>query len=373
MNYDVAIAGGGIVGAACAYRLAAEGLSVALVEKDFPASGVTSRGMGHIVAMDDSLPQLQLASLSVDLWSRLSTDLPDNCEYENRGTLWIACDDEDLGNAEARRDGYERNGVSSRLLTPDELYSLEPNLRSGLAGALLVPNDSVVYQPAATEWFVKNAKGIAYYNEEITGHENGSLKTSSGMTISCGLIVNALGISAGLLSPNLRFVAKKGHLAVTNRYPGFVSHQLIELGYLKSAHGDSPESIAFNVQPRNTGQIVIGSSRQVGIDDTSIDESLLASMLECAIGYLPGLKDLEILRIWTGTRPSTPDNLPYIGKMSPDDDVIVAAGHEGLGITTATGTAELVADIVLERESRIDRNPFSPARISNSIASKNQV
>ena len=63
------------------------------------------------------------------------------------------------------------------------------------------------------------------------------------------------------LFPSLAVRPRKGHLAITDRYPGFVRHQLVELGYLKSAHGAANESVAFNVQPRATGQVLIGSSR----------------------------------------------------------------------------------------------------------------
>ena len=55
------------------------------------------------------------------------------------------------------------------------------------------------------------------------------------------------------------------------------------------------------------------------------------------------LKRLSTIRVWTGFRPATPDNLPYIGKLPDQENIYIAAGHEGLGITTSLGTAELIA------------------------------
>ncbi len=77
---------------------------------------------------------------------------------------------------------------------------------------------------------------------------------------------------------------------------------------------------------------------------------------------MPTLKTLSTVRVWTGFRPATPDNLPYIGAMPGQADVYVAAGHEGLGITTSLGTGELIADAILGRQSAIPAEPYSPAR-----------
>ena len=72
---------------------------------------------------------------------------------------------------------------------------------------------------------------------------------------------------------------RKGHLLITDRYPGSVHHQLIELGYLKSAH-QSEDSEAFNIQLRQTGQLLIGSSRQFGNEECGIEQNILRQMLD---------------------------------------------------------------------------------------------
>jgi glycine/D-amino acid oxidase-like deaminating enzyme len=161
---------------------------------------------------------------------------------------------------------------------------------------------------------------------------------------------------------DIPIVKRKGHLAITERYPKFISHQIVELGYLKSAHSKDDDSVAFNVQPRLTGQILVGSSRQFGAEDKEIDYQILQKMIKRAIQFMPGLKKTNVVRVWTGFRPATPDNLPLIGQHSVLDNVYLATGHEGLGITTSLGTAEILTDEILGRESKIDRKPYSPAR-----------
>ena len=73
---DVAVIGGGIVGAACAERLSREGLRVAVLESGVIGGGATAAGMGHIVVMDDSEAEFALTRLSRDLWEELAGDLP---------------------------------------------------------------------------------------------------------------------------------------------------------------------------------------------------------------------------------------------------------------------------------------------------------
>jgi glycine/D-amino acid oxidase-like deaminating enzyme len=161
---------------------------------------------------------------------------------------------------------------------------------------------------------------------------------------------------------------RKGHLVITDRYPGFVHHQIVELGYLKSAHGTSNDSVAFNIQPRITGQVLIGSSRQFDADSTAVDQHILDRMLDRAFEYMPRLGKLSSTRVWTGHRAATPDKLPLIGPSQTSDRIWLATGHEGLGITTSLGTGRILADLLLKRPTAIPAAPYSPARFPDSYA-----
>ena len=163
------------------------------------------------------------------------------------------------------------------------------------------------------------------------------------------------------LLPWLPIQKRKGHLLLTDRYPGFLGHQLVELGYLKSAHKLAADSVAFNIQPRRSGQLLIGSSRQYGNEDPAVDETILRAMLERAYSYMPALRQVQTLRTWTGFRAATPDKLPLIGP-TEDASLFLAVGFEGLGITSSLGAARLLADHVLRRPCAIPLEPYLPAR-----------
>ncbi|QQS41313.1 MAG: FAD-binding oxidoreductase [Acidobacteriota bacterium] len=367
MTYDVAIIGAGIVGAACADRLSAEGLSVCILDSRAEHAPATAAGMGHIVVMDDSEAQFALTSYSQQLWNELAVELPPEAEFENCGTLWIASDEEEMEEVDRKFWKYAEIGLASEILDERSLRSAEPNLKKGLSGALRVPGDSVVYQPVATNFLVNRAEAYGasvQRNASVSMVIDGLVETWTGERIEAEHIVVAAGCGSTLLPELARAVRpRKGHLVITERTSTAVNHQLVELGYLKSAHGTDEDSVAFNIQPRKTGQLLIGSSRQYGSNDPSVDFEIVGKMMKRALEYFPSAAGVNATRIWTGFRPATPDGLPYIGKVREYDHVFAATGHEGLGITTSLGTAALIADEILGRVSAIPREPYSPKRI----------
>ena len=366
-SFDAVIVGGGIVGAATAAACTRAGLQVALVERDVIGGGATAAGMGHIVVMDDSEAQFELTRYSQVLWSQLAPGLPDSAEYEKPGTLWLAADDEEMAEAERKQRFYHDRDVPALLLNALELADLEPNIRPGLAGALLVPEDAVIYPPVAAlhlAHVARNSGATSLVGRNVKEMGCGRVLLDDGNQLTAPVLINATGAWAPELVGDVPVKKRKGHLVITDRYPGFVHHQLVELGYLKSAHSVESNSVAFNVQPRRTGQILIGSSRQYGDETSNVNQETLSAMLQRAAAYMPSIGDLNALRVWTGFRAATPDKLPLIGRSPHDETVWLATGHEGLGITTSLATGELLAATLTGHSSAIPLDPYLPSRFA---------
>ncbi|PTL78447.1 FAD-binding oxidoreductase [Vitiosangium sp. GDMCC 1.1324] len=363
--FDCVIVGGGIVGAALADSLSREGMSVALVEACSIGGGTTACGMGHLVAMDDNPAELALTGYSVALWRELAGHLPPEVEYDACGTLWLAADAEELAAVATKAANYRAAGLRAEVLDASALYEAEPALAPGLVGALRVPGDAVLYPPLAARTFALRAQSrgaLLLSGSPVRTLREGSVLLANGDVLASGCIVLAAGVASPSLCPELPISPRKGHLLITRRGAPVVHHQLVELGYLKSAHGTEGASVAFNAQPRTTGQLLLGSSRQPGVASREVEASILERMLQRAELFLPGLKDLQALRIWTGLRPATPDGLPLLGPHPAKPWLWLACGHEGLGITTATGSARLLTDRMLGRASAIPVQPYEPAR-----------
>ena len=370
---DVIVIGAGIVGAACAHELAAQGLNVLVIERAGVGGGVTAAGMGHLVVMDDTPAEFALSAWSLALWHALAPRLDARHAFVRCGTLWVAADEEELALAQTRQQALQRQGVACSMLDARQLREAEPALRKGLVGGMIVDGDAVVYAPAVSAWLLEqpvSGRITCRTQTQVARIDRAGVHLANGEVLGAGAVLVANGLQALDLMPRLPLRAKKGHLLITDRYPGTIRHQILELGYIKSAHNASGTSVAFNVQPRPTGQLLIGSSRQFDGTDPAVEPAILARMLRRAADYLPQLPALNAIRAWTGFRPASSDGMPLIGPAEPfaaDDghrSTWLATGHEGLGVTTALGTAKLIAAQMLGRDADIDATPYLPARFA---------
>jgi D-hydroxyproline dehydrogenase subunit beta len=371
LNFDVIVIGAGIVGAACARECAAAGMHVALIERNAIACGATGAAMGHVVLMDDSPAQFALTQYSQSLWAHLREQLPADVEYQGCGTIWVARDEAELAIARAKQSAYTAHGLAAETLTREALLNLEPALSSELAGGLLVPGDIVVSPPNAARFLVSQAQDSqadVFLGRQAMQAGAGEVTLDGAITLHAPRIVIATGTDAARLLPGLPIRKRKGHLLITHPHPGFIRHQLVEFGYLQSAHGVEQDSVAFNLQPRRNGQLLLGSSRQFDIDNDTVDPAILQRMIDRAMLFVPAIAAKTPARSWTGVRAATPDKLPLIGPVGTDPTVFLATGHEGLGITTSLGTARLLADRFLDRTPAIAPEPYLPVRFQTQTA-----
>lgn len=364
---DVIIIGGGIIGAACADELASQGLHVWVLDCQRPAA--TAAGMGHLVVLDHSPAELALGEYSVRLWRELAPQMPENCAMRNNGTLWLACNDEEMAEAERKHAALSEFGLACELMSGAALAQAEPSLRPGLLGALRVTGDGILYAPNAARWLLqRKPERVHQQHAKVVEVQGNRVRLADGQWLQAGAVVLANGIHARDLCPDLPLQAKKGHLLITDRYPIQITHTLVELGYVTSAHKGNGPSVAFNVQQRPTGQLFIGSSRQFDNEDPAIDAAMLGRMLRRAMDFLPDLGQMNGIRSWTGFRSASPDGQPLIGEHPDQPGLWLAVGHEGLGVTTATGTAKLLAAQLLRTTSPLDLDAFLPQRFIGATA-----
>ncbi|MCA8968954.1 MAG: FAD-binding oxidoreductase [Planctomycetes bacterium] len=376
---DVIVVGAGLVGAACGREFARRGCNVRILDGEPPGNHTTAAGMGHIVVMDDSDAQMRLTLQGRALLHAFVDSVPptvaERIEADPTGTLWIAEDDGGYEAARSKQTYYSDFGVASELLDEDAMREAEPCLARGLAGALRVPDDFVIYAPAVVEAMLDDARahGARVESACVRRIRGRTVELEDGRTLDAAWVIDAAGEAAfDILDAEARAALKhvrlrrrKGQLVITDRYPGFARHQLVELGYLASAHGDDRASVAFNLQPRATGQMLLGSSREFEAADATVDASLLRRMIERATRFVPGIGELAALRAWAGFRVATDDHLPLVGPIDAPHSrgLLLACGHEGLGITTSLSTAKLLVDHVFDcADADFPIDPYLPTR-----------
>src|SRR5699024_5371503 len=118
-----------------------------------------------------------------------------------------------------------------------------------------------------------------------------------------------------------------------------------------AAHG-----VALVLEPTESQNFLIGSSRQFVGYDSSIDINVVHTIARRALRFYPKMDDFKIIRAYTGFRPYTEDHLPIVSEVDEVPGFYIAAGHEGDGISLATGTGKLIEQLITGKEEKV----FSP-------------
>jgi D-hydroxyproline dehydrogenase subunit beta len=375
---DVIVVGGGVVGAACAYFLASSGARVRLYERAFVASGSSGACEGNVLAWDkETERELPLALRSAKLWAELAERLPDDFEYDRKGSVVVAETEQELDDAIQRARLLAPRGVAGVPLDRDALQAEEPYAAPDLPGGVLYPDDAQLEPRLATAALAKaaQARGATLVTgvtvERLTRAADGRVAGvgTAGGHISAGAVVVAAGVwtpalleTAGLTVP---VTPRKGQVVVLERSAVRFRRKLSEAGYAAAVEADDDAlRVAMVVESTASGTALLGSSRQhVGFDRT-VDVAVAGAIAARAARFFPVLRDARALRVYSGLRPLTPDHVPIVGPFAEAPNLCVATGHEGAGIGLAPGTGELVAAWHAGTPSPLPLEWFSPDRFA---------
>src|SRR5689334_15342249 len=375
---DVVVVGGGVVGAACAYALAGAGARVRLCERSYVASGSSGACEGNVLAWDKELErELPLALRSADLWEKHAAELPDDFEYDRKGSVVVAETEAEMVASTERARVLAGLGVVGEVLDADALRREEPHAAHDLPGGVLYPGDAQLEPRLATAALVRaavRAGAELTLDTEITRIVREPSGRAIGVETATGLITaGAVVVAAGVWTPELLATCglsvpvtpRKGQIVVLERSPVVFRRKLSEAGYVAAVEADDAAlQIAMVVESTPSGTALLGSSRQhVGFDRT-VELGVAGAIARRAARFFPILNDARALRVYAGLRPLTPDHVPIIGPFAEAPNVCVATGHEGAGIGLAPATGELVAAWHTGAPSPLPLHWFSPDRFA---------
>lgn len=354
---DVVVIGGGIIGCAATYFLAADGQRVTLLERDEIASGTASASGGWVVVHNRESPDaVALALKSRRLYEQLAADV--GLPLRRTGGMILAASPDELMRLR-RQAGIARiGGATVEVLDGPALRSAEPAVGADLTGGTLCSDEAVTDPPEVCRTLVRAAQArgarvrtrrpvtaILVERGRVTGVRAGSEHIAAAAVVcACGVQSPAVGRLVGLDIP---VVPRRGHIIWLSPQP-LVGRPMLEAGYLDvtGAQGaGDPTGLRFLLQPRPNGGYALGSSREFKGDDRVPDPALIERIRDRAVRYVRGVADAEVERVTVGFRPYTPLGRPIIGQAGPDG-FIVATGHEGEGITLAPVTGQMVADLL---------------------------
>lgn len=376
---DVIVVGAGVVGASCAYFLAASGARVTLLDRSFVASGSSGACEGNVLAWDKELErELPLALRSAELWAELAERLPDDFEYDRKGSVVVAETEQELAASAERAQTLAGLGVKGEVLDAEALRREEPHAAHDLPGGVLYPGDAQLEPRLATAALVKAAvaKGATLTIDRsvdrllrgrdgrVTAIETGAGRIAAGaVVVAGGVWTPSLLETAGLTVP---VTPRKGQIVVLERSPVRFRRKLSEAGYVAAVEAghDAKLQIAMVVESTHSGTALLGSSREHVGFDREVDLSVAGAIARRAARFFPVLHDARALRVYAGLRPLTPDHVPIVGPFAEAPNVCVATGHEGAGIGLAPATGELVAAWHAGEPSPLPIEWFSPDRFA---------
>ena len=381
--YDVIIIGGGIIGSSVAWQLSRRKKRVLVIERKDICSGSAGATDG-VVGYHTKKPglQLDLAVQSIEMFRTLNRDLETNVEYGlEAGGMQPVEDKDQWDMLEAMAAEQRRSGVDISMITAKEACSIEPNLNPDIYGALWSPTGGKVNPLAMTFGFAGAAKrlGAVYLTRtEVTGilTEGGravGVNTSAG-EFRADCIVNAAGAWAGkvaaLAGIDLPVKPRKGQLLITEPIGPFLraTVQCAMYNVIKFR----PETIkdpavlklgsSLSIEQQESGGLIIGGTREFADYEEENTFEAVETMVKRAVRFFPALKDVSIIRCFSGFRPYTPDGLSMMGEVRTLPGFYMAAGHEGDGIALSPITGRLMAELIADGKTSYDITPFSPNR-----------
>ena len=371
---EIAVIGGGIAGASTAWRLAQRGHEVALLERGDVASEASGVNAGSITSLGWShMPDLQsyLTAGSVEIFRHLALDLGHDIAFRVSGSLSAIHTPEQYAWSRDRALRLREQGYAIELVSAREARAIEPHIDPALPGLLLYPVAAQADPLKATRAFAAAAATAGA--QVLVGHEVTALEAgrryrlitpretfeAEAVVLAAGAWCAPLGAMLGVSIP---IVPVRGQMWATAPVPPAVFHKIGSVesafdwardsGYdrltppeLTIKDGKRLTRHLYGRQSRN-GEIVFGGDRQLAGYDKTIDPAGIESNRDHAAGVLPFLRELPVVRTWSGLMPFSLDGRPLIGRLPGHDNAWIVGGLASSGFGRGPMAGQLAAEYI---------------------------
>ncbi|GEO98566.1 glycine oxidase ThiO [Methylobacterium haplocladii] len=349
---DIVVVGGGLIGLSIAWRLAGDGRSVTVLERETVGAGASLAATGMLAPAAEHEPGsdllLPLALDSLCRWPVFRDALQQasgvDIDYREEGTLVLAIGRDEVERLRFRHDLQRRSGVAAEWLAGAEVRAREPLLRPNVTAGIFCPLDAQVDPRLVMLALVRacEAAGVMIVEDlaadDVTyrGGQASGIVTNRG-TLAAETVILATGAwsgEGGLLTDALGLPVRpiKGQslaLKTTTR-TGTLAHMI----WTEQIH----------MAPKGDGSLIVGAT----VEDCGFRDGVTAgglfALLEGARRVLPGVEEMEVEAVWSGFRPTSDDDAPIIDTLP--NGLVVATGHHRNGYLLAPSTADAVVALV---------------------------
>lgn len=415
MQKSITIIGGGIIGLSCAVKLAEAGADVVVIEKNevgygcsygnagwmtpcfampLPMPGMLMKSMKwmlnpsgplyikpvpsvllsqwltrFLLSMTEEKAQTAIEALvklsikSLQDYKQLALEYPE-IDMQQKGLLMVSATKDGVKAATQEMELVAKHGIPGSFLTGEQIKEFEPALRGNLLGGVYFSQEAHAEPLKVVQALAKKAQKLGvrilehteFLKANITTDGKTkkikSIQTSNGEMISDSFVLAAGSWSQALadeLSLNVPILGGKGYALIVDQL---------------EAQPKVPIMIVdrkIAITPRSNSLRIAGTLELVN-QDFSITERRVKAIFDGAKEFLQIPNDIKVYETWRGLRPCTPDGVPLIGWAKDYSNLMMACGHQMLGLQAGLGTGQLVSDLVTKGTSDLQRSVYDPAR-----------
>jgi len=346
-EYDVAVVGGGLVGAATSWGLAREGLRVALLDEgdrdvrasrgNFALVWVQSKGLGLAAYAGWTIR-------SSNAWGGFSDLLKQetglDVSFQRPGGFHLALSEKELeARANILKRLHNQPGIvdyKTEILDHSQVAKMLPDIGPEVVGASYCPLDGHVnsLRLFRTLHTAINARGVTYlpsHRVENITKDSGEfrLHTEKG-EIRAGKVALAAGNANMRLAPMVGLEApmrpERGQIVVTERLRPFLNYPVVTL------------------RQTDEGTVMIGDSKEESTDPRGLTIGVSSTEAERAVRQFPLLANVNVVRTWSAIRVMTLDGFPIYDESETHPGAFVLCCHSG--VTLCANHALSVAPMI---------------------------
>ena len=364
---EVIVIGGGIAGCSTALHLALRGTSVTLLEKNVAGAQASGVNAGGVRRLWRHVAEIPLSMAAHDIWHRIESVVDNDCGFVPCGQLSVAENHDEMALFVNRVEELKNLGYDhEKLLDRKQLRQIAPAVAPHCVGGLFCQTDGAAEPYKTTKAFFEKAKRLgvqAHEGHRVVGIERvqGLWKVRAGdRTFEAPVLVNCAGAWGGgiadLLGDRVPLSPEAAVLTVTARVPRFLTPVLLTEG----------RRLSFKQMPN--GSVVVGGGYWAKLDfkteKARVDYEEMKIMAQTVTDLFPLMKQVPIVRFWTGIKAIMKDKIPVIGPSRHSPDAYHAFGFSAHGFQLGPITGRVMSELVLDGGSKLPIEPFSIERFT---------
>jgi len=365
-NSDVVVIGGGLHGCSTALHLALRGVSVTLLEKDYPGRHASGVNAGGVRRLGRHLAEIPLSIASAGIWHNIVDLVEDDCGFTPSAQISVAENEAEIERVEQRVEQLKQLGFDhEKPVDQKVLRELLPEVAPHCLGGMIVEGDGHANPFRTVTAFRRKCQQLGVLILESTRVDSISRKASNwqinaqGLSLESPVVVNCAGAWGGkiaaMLGENIPVEARAPMLMITARMPEFVNPVV----------GAQGRTLSFK-QFAN-GTVLIGGGHEGSalpdINKTQLDYSGLATNARTAVDIFPIMREANVVRCWAGIEGIMPDAIPVIGP-GQAEGVFHAFGFSAHGFQLGPIGGKIISELVLDGAASLPIDAFRADRFS---------